>query len=51
MMSGRTGRIDPVNVFPMTLFDQCQEFAGMQNIWLVLIHLLFNSHSKAVAAE
>jgi hypothetical protein len=35
----------------MTFFDQRQEFAGMQNILAGLIHLLFNSHFKAVDAE
>jgi len=44
-----TGPMNPVNVFPMTLFDQRQEFAGMQNYLVVLIHSLFNSHSYSGA--
>jgi H+-transporting ATPase len=36
---GRTGRINPVNVFPMALFDQRQEFAGIQDCLAGLIHL------------
>jgi hypothetical protein len=34
-----TGSMDPVNVFPMTLFDQRQEFTGMQDSLAGLIHL------------
>jgi len=48
---GCTGPMDPINVFPMTIFDQRQEFAGVQNYLAGLIHLLFNNHSKAVDAE
>jgi hypothetical protein len=31
--------MNPVNVFPMTLFDQRQEFTGMQDCLAGLIHL------------
>jgi hypothetical protein len=38
-------------VEPVILFDQRQEFAGMQNFLAGLIHSFFKSHFKAVDAE
>jgi hypothetical protein len=35
---GRTGGIDPVNVFPMAFFDQSQELAGVQDCLFGLLH-------------
>jgi H+-transporting ATPase len=48
LCADKTGTL---NVFPMILFDQRQEFAGMQNFLAGLIHSFFKSHFKAVDAE